>query len=538
MPWLLYRYLLGELLRVFALCATVLVLVIAFGAAIKPLAGDDLIGPLQTVKYIMLAAVPMLQFALPFAAGFAATMVLHRMTTDNEILAAAVSGISYRRVLLPIAALGLVLMVIMVLLTQWVIPRFWGTMDRLITMDVTRLIQASINKGMPVEFGNMQIHADRLLVQDDPPDTDAETRLVLFRVVAAELDRDGRIITEVAARQAVVDVHRREGQTYLMLALVDTVAYMGRTGQLFELPLSEPDAIVVPSAFKDRPMFLTQGQLLHLREHPDSFSRVVYAKTALAESLLQAEVWGHIASRVASAGFIELSGGFGGLDHHLVVRADRFERGRFFTDGRRPVEIEEFEGDRAVRRITSRRVITRPAVGSNLTHPTIDLVVHDCEVTDLRQGAAVNNRAELKIPDLSPPEFVSEDPSLLPYQQLLTRAEGSKGITRLRARYLDEMVEDLRLAIDSRLLRRYALSLTGMLLLLLGATLAMWLRDSLPLVTYVWAFLPSILNVLMISGGDHMAREGLVVSGYAVMWSGNGLLIVFQLFILARLMRN
>ncbi|MHC4767748.1 MAG: LptF/LptG family permease, partial [Planctomycetota bacterium] len=510
----------------------------AFGAAIKPLAGDDLIGPLQTAKYIMLAAVPMLQFALPFSAGFAATMVLHRMTTDNEILAAAVGGISYRRILLPIAGLGLVLMVIMVLLTQWVIPRFWGTMDRLITMDVTRLIQASIDKGTPVEIGNVQIHADRLLVQDDPPDTEAETRLVLLRVVAAELDRDGRIVTEVAARQAVVDVHRRSGQTYLMLALVDTVAYMGRTGQLYELPLSEPDAIAVPSAFKDRPMFLTQGQLLHLRKHPDSYSRVVYAKTALAESLLQAEVSDHIADRIASAGSIELSGGFGGLDHHLVVRADRFERGRFLTDGWRPVEIEEFEGDRAVRRITSRKAITRPAVGSHLSHPTIDLVVHDCQVTDLRQGAAVNQRAELKIPDLSPPDFVSEDPSQLPYRQLLTRAEGSTGITRHRAEYLDDMVEDLRLAIDSRLLRRYALSLTGMLLLLLGATLAMWLRDSLPLVTYIWAFLPSILNVLMISGGDHMAREGLVVSGYAVMWSGNALLIVLQLFILARLMRN
>jgi hypothetical protein len=66
----------------------------------------------------------------------------------------------------------------------------------------------------------------------------------------------------------------------------------------------------------------------------------------------------------------------------------------------------------------------------------------------------------------------------------------------------------------------------------------MWLRDSLPLVTYIWAFLPSILNVLLISGGDHMAREGLVISGYAIMWSGNALLIVLLLFILARLMRN
>ena len=58
--------------------------------------------------------------------------------------------------------------------------------------------------------------------------------------------------------------------------------------------------------------------------------------------------------------------------------------------------------------------------------------------------------------------------------------------------------------------RRYALSMTAMLLLLLGATLAMLLRDSPPLVTYTWAFLPSILDILLISGGDHMVRRGLV----------------------------
>ena len=58
MPWLLYRYILRELLKVFALTASVLVLIIAFGAAIKPLAGDDLIGPAQTAKYILLAIDP------------------------------------------------------------------------------------------------------------------------------------------------------------------------------------------------------------------------------------------------------------------------------------------------------------------------------------------------------------------------------------------------------------------------------------------------------------------------------------------------
>jgi hypothetical protein len=38
----------AELLRVFGLTAAVLVLVVAFGAAIKPLAAEALVGPLQT----------------------------------------------------------------------------------------------------------------------------------------------------------------------------------------------------------------------------------------------------------------------------------------------------------------------------------------------------------------------------------------------------------------------------------------------------------------------------------------------------------
>src|SRR5436189_4191181 len=109
MPWLLYRYILRDLLRVVGLTASVLVTVIAFGATIKPLANDTLLDAAQTAKYMGLAIVPMLQFALPFAAGFAATITLHRMTNDNEILAMSASGISYRRIMVPLIGLGVAL---------------------------------------------------------------------------------------------------------------------------------------------------------------------------------------------------------------------------------------------------------------------------------------------------------------------------------------------------------------------------------------------------------------------------------------------
>ena len=75
MPWLLWRYTCVELLKVMLLTTSVIVVVIAFGATIKPLVQNQ-IDPLDVGKYAFFASVPMLQFALPFSAGFAATIVM------------------------------------------------------------------------------------------------------------------------------------------------------------------------------------------------------------------------------------------------------------------------------------------------------------------------------------------------------------------------------------------------------------------------------------------------------------------------------
>ena len=108
---ILFRHIFLELVKVLVVTTSVLVTVIAFGAAIKPLS-ENLLGPLDLLRYILLATVPMLQFALPFSAAFAGVVVYHRLTIDNEIVAMAASGIPYRRVLMPAVALGLVLTVV------------------------------------------------------------------------------------------------------------------------------------------------------------------------------------------------------------------------------------------------------------------------------------------------------------------------------------------------------------------------------------------------------------------------------------------
>ena len=99
---------------------------------------------------------------------------------------------------------------------------------------------------------------------------------------------------------------------------------------------------------------------------------------------------------------------------------------------------------------------------------------------------------------------------------------------------LDYMKND----ITARFIQRSAQAFTALLLLLLGAVLAMLMRNRLPLLIYGIAFLPAVADILLISGGEQMVKYGDVVPGAIVAWSGNGLLVFLILLFWWRLSRN
>jgi hypothetical protein len=92
--------------------------------------------------------------------------------------------------------------------------------------------------------------------------------------------------------------------------------------------------------------------------------------------------------------------------------------------------------------------------------------------------------------------------------------------------------------IMARLVQRSAQSMTAILLLMLGAVLAVLMRHSLALGIYALAFIPAIADVLMISGGEQMIKYGDEFSGIVLAWSGNGLLIFLIAIFWWRLSRN
>jgi lipopolysaccharide export LptBFGC system permease protein LptF len=562
MPWLLYRSIAAELLKVIGLTTAVLVTVIAFGATIKPLAGDSLLNAGQIARYLGLAIVPMLQYALPFAAGFGATLALHRMTADNEVQAMAAGGISYRRILLPVAGLGLGLGIIMVGLTQWVIPRFWSAIERVLAKDMTTLFAASIRRGEAFEIGELHIWADDIVI-DQPDEPNApQTRMILVRVAAAELDERGRVATDITSAQAIVDIYRRDGRTYLKLVMNDAVAYRAGAGdrELVSLGKIEPTrALALPAGVRDSPKAMTQTQLLALRRNPEDFGPIIEAKLDLITAIRQTYALNWINEQLRSAGQVELAGdaqGGSGERAYVIVaarlrgdevigRRASVETGtgaESAADNQRIIEIVQRQDDVAARRFLAREARLAPTgAAPGDEHPAFDLMLTDVEVSDLRQGGAAIPKSSVVISNLHVAAETGPD-GLAAYSShdLLAHVEQMPGDLDLlegRVAGLRHHLAELQWEITGRLLNRYALSTTAVLLALLGAVLAMWLRDSLPLTIYLWSFMPSIIDLILISAGEQLLRDGHA-AGHFVMWSGNAVILLVTLAAYRRLARH
>jgi lipopolysaccharide export LptBFGC system permease protein LptF len=541
MSRLIFRYILTDLFRLIGLTTLVLVTVIAFGATIKPLAGDRLLDVGQTFRYLALAIVPMLQYSLPFAAGFGATLAFQRMTAENEIQAMSASGISYGRILTPVMAFGVVLTLIMVLLTQWIIPKFWSSIEQMLETDVTKLLASSIRRHEPFLQGNLQIYADEILVQDKPVENGPDMRMVLFKVAAAELDDQKRIKTDVTANQAVVDVYRRDGRTYLKLAMRDTVVYESDTGTLAQSDrVAPPRPIVIPSVFRDKPKTMTQGQLLALRQNPDDFAQIIQAKLALAEAIHDAQARRVIDEQLHANARVEFASPIGQDETYIVV-ADRLKDARFEVNAGGPIEIIHAVQSTPRLKLRAKKARIEPVTAEVFaSSASFNLALDDVEVIDLQQGDLPNRRPTLTLAGLRVNATISEGLEAMSSAQLIEHAQS---IVEFRNRII-EPIELLQLKIlklnreiASHLLNRYALSVTAFLLVVLGSILAMVMRGSLPLAIFMWAFFPAIIDLILITAGAQLIRDGGIL-GHVLMWSGNGFILVMIGACYRKLIRN
>lgn len=539
MPWRLHRYLLVELLRIIGLTTAVLVVVTAFGAVIKPMATGVPLGPMQALTYVALSTVPMLQYALPFAAGFGATLVLHRMASDNEVAAMAAAGIPYRVILVPVITLAVVLAIALSILANTAIPRIYAVMGRVIAGDMAMLLEYSVRNGQPMTIGDMQIWAEHMRRSESP--TPGGTRVQLDRVAAARVAGDGAIQSDVSARAAVLDMQEVDGVVEVRMVMEDAVSWDAHGGGLRGFPRIEPTRpISVPMPERVEPMAMTRSELIEVAANPLRYPPIAETTFMLRDALREEQELRSIQQRLRTDGALQMES----LDrpgHAWRIVAKDIKGDVLLGDSAGVRVVQEVEGQiqatffPAVAHVRLQSVTGLDRGGAR----SIVIAMNDVRVQSADSRVPANHRSTVDVANLTLPGWAASKPldQSAMLEQAESAAKGNSGVAKLLRR-LRHQEAQLQGQVTSRLWRRWAVGITAGLLPLLGAVLALLLRHAQPLSVYMIGFIPGLLDLVLISAGAGSIRQGHLLGGLGLMWSGSFIVLLAIGFAWWRLRRN
>ncbi len=565
----LWRATIADLAKLVVMSTVVLVSVIAFAATVKPLS-DGTLQAGDLLRFMLLAMVPMLAYALPFAAGFAATLVYHRVATDNEATAAHASGISHRSLVGPAAAVALSLAVGLAGLNEFVIPRFLQEMQRIITVDLARLLAQEIQRGKAVRVSGMMVYADSARRAVPDPSSGATDYLLLAKMAAVETDAAGAPVTEVTANigrlwlfpvagdgQTVAAPESEAGRppmSRVLMRLENAVIARGDEALGVARDYFEIDWIV-PNAFRDNPKYLTMFELARLKDHPERMNFIELRRRDLVYALAGYEALRSIDRGLKSGREVRLADDRG---RELILRGSGIEPAgaawRIIPlpatpEGPGQVQAElvrAAEGGRGRTLMISRDarlVVDRGPDQANRTFE-LRLEMKRARTRDLggdQQAAA--ERAEIAVTGFKPQPDPAAEYLKMPSRQLLKEAspvlasESPDPLVRDAARELDRRLGTLSIAVLSKQNERMALAFSCAVMVLTGAVTALKFSKKLPLTVYLWTFFPAVATLVTISGGQQLMEKSLV-AGIVMMWSGVAGLLLYTWLMFRSLARH
>lgn len=559
LPLSLWRSILIELWRLILLTTVVLVTVISFAALVKPLA-DGKLTPGETLRFMLFAMVPMLQYALPFAAGFGATIAYHRLSSDNEVTAAHAGGLSHRAMLVPAMVSGLVLAGIMLVLNQLVMPTFLRSMEQMVTRDVTKIMMASMQRGDSVPVSDdLLVYADRGAQLEASPASGASHEMVLRGVAVVELDKRGDVVSDITTESARLWIFNGDraaeeaaGASSVVVVQPGPVVF-GQSGKLGSAEQMNPISIAMPGGFNDDPKYLTFSELAALRARPEQMNWMEKKRRDLAMHLGERVTTATINERLRTRGevvFVDEQGGRVTVRAAGTIYAPPLRWKIEPTAPESPIEIEitHMGLDGSTPRTT--KVAAKSAGLYTLTGTrdqpdrlvTLRLEAEEAIVTSRGSSSGVTpvvagHQAVFKIESLSlvdDPVLELVDPIRSPTDKLLGLAQQSIDATppdnfvRGPAVHLRQQIAKLGREITSKQHERFAMAAACLVMVVAGAVTSLRLGLSMPLTVYLWSFFPALATVLSVSSGQQLTHD-VGSRGLFVLWGGVALLAVYAL---------
>ncbi|MBI1335431.1 MAG: LptF/LptG family permease [Phycisphaera sp.] len=554
MPWTLYRYMTTEMVKLLVLCTAVLVIVVDFAVAIKPLSDGDL-GPTALLRYMYYMTPLILGFVVPFAASFAATMVFNRLSNDNEVLACRASGMSYPVIMLPVMLLGLVLLGGLYYMSNFIVPSFYRNAKEVLQADIAKLVVARIGRGESVRMQNQWVlFADAAAESSEVPTVPGSTvqpsqLLILQGAAMGRIGPDNRLRSDSTAERADVFIWNIDGETWLTAKLRNVTHFDPEAGQM-RVSLESPDtpAIRLDTRLNEQPMFLSLTDLREISDNPEKYRPVREKKRALSEelgSLLILESLTRAMERDTQSKGVELLGPAGDryriyspavrLDKGVIVL--RAQPGSSLEDpliptGQKPglVRVDRVSSGVVIRRIEAISGVITLEPGGPEVEPRIRIKLIESREYDTRVTGLGTEHASVDLPRSRWPEAVVGPLNDLSIAELMTRASEkryqSKNVYDALAN-LHWMILLLKRVMVSQVSTRAASAVVCLLVMLLGAVLAIRLRGSLPLVVYMWSVLAAFIGTLIVRTGNNFCGD-MTMSfnlGIFVTWVGNATLL-------------
>jgi hypothetical protein len=555
-PRTLWVYTFADLARLIILSGAVLVTVIAFTSTVRYTAEGKL-GPLETLRFMIYIMPPMLQYALPFAAGFGATLAFHRMTQDNELTAAHAGGISHRAILAPALFTGVIIATILFYLSGQIIPRFARSAEQLITLDATKVLENSIRAGRSVEVAGKVFYADNVYKIETPP-KDATDQLVLTNVAALELGPAGKVAKESFTQRAWLTFYRSSADapddpverpdktlTLVVLSFESNQTYEEGKG----LGTAESGGIIHPisGGVRDDPKFLTTSELAELPDHPDRYGDINTFRRGLALGIIQHQWLKSIDAALRKDRRVRL------VDpekREYIVHAAALDRAGDTWVLRplpgRDVEVERLHpaapgktappGTRFVAKsahLAPEKDETQRLRGVSLGLTMMNVSGQSLnreELGDQESSGGVGVTTEKTYGRLTFPDSTQNDllgmPSLKLLSEIESRGLGADPAIGPAAADLRQRITNLGKHVLSKQHERAAHVAACLVMVVTGAVTALRLGSCLPLTVYLWSFFPAILTILTISAGQHATRS-MGYPGLIILWGGVAFLAVY-----------
>ncbi len=539
MVFILHRYILRELIKVFVPATLALTLIMSLGSLLRPIQEFG-VGPSQVVHLLGYFIPITLTFVLPIAALFAAAMIYGRFAGDNELDACRASGVSLLTLVYPGLILAIIVAIVNLIMSFYVVPEFFHLAEKALKADAKQILFRNIQRKGFYEGPKREywIYAD-----EANPQTNTLSGVIVTKV------EGGRIQRIITTEQANINFTERKKTNEVQISASHLYQIGGEDQGWFYVERL-PFIAEFPSLLGDNIKFKKIDEMKQIRANPLNFYPVEQSARQVcaqyAAELLAKDISATISAD--SNSFYELRGEPNSVklnttkaiantsirgDHQEVALTGQVVALEFDAETKQPCQtwycteaLLKIEGDEF-----------NPTLKLEMLSPRWQNI-------DGAEGIAAGRKfiRGLLLPNNVAEKIVRSDllDAITPQAVEASLKNGGSDKLKLYQKKLQIYIQNAVVQIIAEIHTRLVFGIGCIPLILIGIGLGIILRGGHLLSAFGASAVPAGLLVICLMMGKNVANNSGVglSAGVGLMWGGFAVIVLLASVILHKLLKN